>query len=150
MDTSIVLYVEDDPADVLLMRRAWVKVGIPNPLLIVRDGQEAAEYLLGVGEYADRAQYPLPILMLLDLKLPRMSGLELLEWLRGQEYAIRWLPVVILSSSALDADIGVAKDLGASVYWVKPSDPRKLEQVITSLKGLLASDRPVIAVSSSS
>jgi len=138
MGTKAVLYVEDGEDDVLLMRRAWQKVGIPNPLLVVRDGQEATEYLLGACEFADRAEYPLPALMLLDLKLPRMSGFELLAWLRGQEDGIRSLPVVILSSSALFADIAAAKALGISDYWVKPGEPRKLEEMVASLNGLLS------------
>jgi|SRR5215470_4293662 len=136
MDTKAVLYVEDDESDVFLMRRVWQKVGIPNPLLVVRDGQEATEYLLGVGEFADRAEYPLPTLMLLDLSLPRMSGFEVLAWLRCQEDGIRALPVVILSSSALFADIAAAKALGISDYWVKSGDPRRLEQMVARLNGL--------------
>ena len=106
MDTNAVLYVEDDESDVFLMQRAWQKVGLLHPLYIVRDGQEAANYLagVGVGQFANRAMYPLPALMLLDLKLPRMSGLELLTWLRGRDDAIHSLPVVILSSSSLGSD----------------------------------------------
>jgi len=136
-DTKAVLYVEDDDGDVLMMRRAWQKVGFQNPLLVVRDGHEATEYLLGVGEFADRGRYPFPTLILLDLKLPRISGFELLAWLRGQEDGIRALPVVILSSSALFADNAAAKALGISGYWVKSGDPRKLGEMVASLDGLL-------------
>src|SRR5262245_50648581 len=118
------------------MRRAWQKVRIPNPLHVVRDGQEATEYLMGAGEFADRAEHPLPTLMLLDLKLPRMSAFEVLAWLRGQEDGIRSLPVVILSSSAIFADMAAAKALGISDYWIKSGDPRKLEEMVARLNGL--------------
>ena len=147
MDTKVVLYVEDDESDVFFMRCAWHKARFPNPLFVVGDGQEATEYLLGAGEFADRAKYPFPTLMLSDLKLPRMSGLELLEWLRGQEEGIRSLPVVILSSSALDTDVAAAKDLGVIDYWIKPGNPRRLAHMVAGLDGLLASNRrPVILV----
>jgi CheY-like chemotaxis protein len=147
MDTKAVLYVEDDESDVFFMRCAWQKARFPNPLFVVGDGQEATDYLLGDGEFADRARYPFPTLMLLDLKLPRMSGLELLEWLRRQEDGIRSLPVVILSSSALDTDIAAAKDLGVNDYWIKPSNPRRLAHMVASLNVLLTSNRlPVILV----
>ena len=135
-DTKAVRYVEDDNSDVFMMRRAWQKVGFPNPLHVVRDGQEATEYLLGAGKFADRASYPFPTLMLLDLKLPRMSGLEVLKWLREQEDGIRSLPVVILSSSALSTDIAAAEAPDVTIYWIKSGDPRKLEEMVASLDGL--------------
>src|SRR5215467_9181661 len=134
MDTTAVLYVEDDEADVFLMQRAWQKIGLSYPLYIARDGQEAADYLAGAG-----VTYALPALMLLDLKLPRMSGLELLTWLRGQRDGIRSLPVVILSSSNLGSDNDDANALGVSDYWIKPGHLRKLEEMVTSLKDILAS-----------
>src|SRR5262249_55414095 len=115
---------------------------LPHPLHIVRDGQEAADYLAGTGQFVNRAVYPLPILMLLDLKLPRMSGLELLAWIRAKDDGIRSLPVVILSSSNLRSDIENAKALGVIEYWIKPGDPRKREQMVASLKNILASIRP--------
>jgi CheY-like chemotaxis protein len=146
MDTKPVLYVEDDEADVFLMERAWQKVGLlPHPLYIVRDGQEAADYLRGTGRFAERAVYPMPALMLLDLKLPRMSGLDLLKWIRQQD-GIRALPVVVFSSSNLVEDIEHAKALGVSDYWVKPADPRKLTEMVASLNCVLASIRPVSAL----
>src|SRR5262245_25799315 len=116
MNANVVLYVEDGEDDVFLVRRAWQKVGLRHPLQIASNGQEAMDYLSGVGFFANRAAYPLPALMLLDWKLPRMSGVELLEWLRAQEDRIRSLPVVIFSSSALQADIAAAKDLGVRDY----------------------------------
>src|SRR5262249_9670902 len=118
------------------MRRAWQKVRIPNPLHVVRDGQEATEYLMGAGEFADRAEHPLPTLMLLDLKLPRMSGFEVLAWLRGQEDGIRSLPVVILSSSAIFADMAAAKALGISDYLIKYRDPPERGGRVSPLNGV--------------
>src|SRR5262245_28735551 len=103
MDT--VLYVEDGEDDVLFMRRTWQKVGLRHLLQVVSSGQEAIAYLSGTGLFANRAVYPFPALILVDLKFPRMSGIETLTWLGGQEDGIRSLPVVILSSSPIDTDI---------------------------------------------
>ena len=114
-----VLLVEDKSADVLLIQRAWGKAGIANPLQVVTDGDQAVAYLAGEEPYADRKQYPLPVLVLLDLKLPCRSGLEVLEWVR-QQRGLRRLPVVVLTSSQESSDINRAYDLGANSYLVKP------------------------------
>ena len=93
----IMLLVEDDPNDILLIQRAFAKACLVNPLKVVRDGEEALNYLSGSGEFADRGRYPLPSLILLDLKLPRKSGLEILQWLR-QQPALKHIPVIVLTS----------------------------------------------------
>jgi CheY-like chemotaxis protein len=117
--TPTVLVVEDNPTDVMLIRRAFSKASVGNPLQIIRDGDEAVQYLAGEGVFTDRAAYPLPAVMLLDLKLPRRSGLEVLQWVRGQT-ALRRLPVVVLTSSNQSQDVNRAYDLGANSYLVKP------------------------------
>src|SRR3979409_1477909 len=94
----LVLLVEDDPDHVLLIQRAFGKANLVNPLRIVRDGEEAVAYLAGTDSYSDRSRHPLPSLILLDLKLPRKSGLEVLGWLREEPH-LKFTPVVILSSS---------------------------------------------------
>jgi CheY-like chemotaxis protein len=114
-----ILLVEDDPNDQALVRRAFVKAKLTNPLQMVDDGDEAVRYLQGDGGYADRQLHPLPSLILLDLKLPRRSGLDVLEWIRAQP-SIRRIPVVVLTSSADSNDIARAYDLGANSYLVKP------------------------------
>ena len=116
---STLLLVEDDPNDVMLFRRAKDKSKLANPLQVVEDGEAALAYLSGRGIYADRNLYPFPALMLLDLKLPRKSGLEVLAWLR-QQPGINRLPVVVLTSSKESLDVGRAYDLGANSYLVKP------------------------------
>ena len=115
-----VLVVEDDPDDVLFIRRAFGKAALGNPLRVVADGEEAVAYLSGTGTYADRAACPSPTLILLDLKLPRLSGLEFLQWLRGQPPDLRRIPVVVLTSSRESGDVDRAYELGASTYLAKP------------------------------
>ena len=114
-----VLYVEDDDNDVLLMRRAWTWVGVQNPLQVVSDGQEAVGYLAGEGPYANRADHPMPCLVLLDLKMPKMTGLDVLRWIRSQP-ALQGLRVIIYSSSRLPLDINAAHALRIDAYVVKP------------------------------
>jgi CheY-like chemotaxis protein len=114
-----ILLVEDDPNDVFLIQRAFRRANIVNPVQVVQDGEAAVLYLSSQEPYADRDRYPLPILMLLDLKLPRRSGLEVLEWLR-QQPRLKRLPVVVLTSSRENIDVDRAYDLGANSYLVKP------------------------------
>lgn len=99
-----ILLVEDNPKDVLLMRRAVKKAEIANPLQVVNDGDEAVLYLSGQAPYNDRTRYPLPVLILLDLKLPRPSGAEVLMWLR-QQPVLKRLPVVVLTASREYMDV---------------------------------------------
>ncbi len=116
---TTILLVEDDLNDVMLIKRAFSKSRIVNPIACVENGEDAVAYLRGDGKYADRRQHPLPFMLLLDLKLPRLSGHEVLQWLRGQPLLKR-LPVVVLTSSREPVDINRAYELGANSYLVKP------------------------------
>jgi CheY-like chemotaxis protein len=113
------LLVEDDPDDILLFQRAFSQASLVNPVRIVRNGEEAVNYLAGTGPYVDRVRYPLPSLVLLDLKLPKKSGLEVLEWMRSQP-ATQSIPVIVLTSSQESADVQRAYALGANSYLIKP------------------------------
>jgi CheY-like chemotaxis protein len=139
--------VEDDDNDVVLLQRAFRKSNLLNPLVFLRDGEMARDYLAGRGEYADRAAHPLPVLMLLDLKLPRLSGLELLEWMREQP-ALRGLPVVILTSSRESRDLERAYALGANSYLVKPVAFEALLELVRAigLYWLMLNEAPPAAV----
>ena len=118
--TQTILLVEDNPVDVLLMQRAFRNETFANTSLqIVRDGDAAVFYLNGDGEYSDRDRYPLPAIILLDLKLPRRSGHEVLVWLK-QQPELKRLPVVMLTSSRQTLDVKRAYDLGVNSYLVKP------------------------------
>lgn len=116
-----ILLVEDDYNDVLLIRRAFSKAQIKTPMIEVGDGDEAIAYLNREGKYADVETYPCPLLVLLDLKLPRRSGLEVLEWIR-QRPVLKRLLVVVLTSSQENSDLDRAYDLGTNSYLVKPVD----------------------------
>lgn len=146
---STLLLVEDDPNDVMLFRRAKDKSNLANPLQVVEDGEAAIAYLSGQGTYADRNRYPLPALVLLDLKLPRKSGLEVLAWLR-QQPGLRRLPVVVLTSSRESLDVGRAYDLGANSYLVKPVAFDSLLEMVKALGlyWLILNERPDIHLSS--
>ena len=114
-----ILLVEDSPDDALLIQRAFRKANLANPVQLVRDGEEAVAYLSGAVPYEDRARFPLPVFMLLDLKLPRRSGLEVLAWVR-QESVVKRLPIVVLTSSRESVDVNRAYDLGVNSYLTKP------------------------------
>ncbi len=131
--TFSVLLVEDDLNDIFLVKRAFKMAHIQNPLHVVTDGQEAIGYLRGEGKYADRDQYPLPRLIVMDIKMPRKSGFEVLEWVKGDARLLRRIPVVIVSSSEDPADINHAYELGANAYMVKPVDFRAVEHLFESI-----------------
>ena len=117
-----ILVVEDDASDAFFIKRAFNRTDMASSLRFVSDGSEAREYLSGAGVYANRSRFPLPAVMLLDLKLPGESGHELLAWLRQQQ-GLKRLPVVILTSSTETADVNKAFEEGANSYVAKSSDP---------------------------
>jgi len=114
-----ILLVEDDPDDLELTLRAFAKSGIANPVVVARDGVEALDYLFGRGAYAGRDVGDMPAVMLLDLKLPKVDGLEVLRAVRA-DARVRLLPVVILTSSSQERDIVDSYQLGANSYVRKP------------------------------
>ena len=130
---SGILLVEDDSNDILFIQRAFRRSDLENPAMqVVRDGDEAVAYLSGEGDYANRNVYPLPGMILLDLKLPRRSGLEVLEWLRSQPILKR-IPVVILTSSKEHIDVDRAYDIGVNSYLLKPVNYKALNEMIKTL-----------------
>ena len=131
--SKTILLVEDEENDVFFMKQAFEEVGILNPLHVAVDGQEAMDYLGGHGAYADRERFPLPCLTLLDFKLPRVMGLEVLKWIREQP-ELKTLIVIILTSSRLGPDIERAYQLGANAYLVKPSTPQELRETAQGIK----------------
>jgi len=131
-DMHTILIVEDNATDVMLIRRAFAKLNIGNPVQVVGDGDRAVDYLSGRDAYGDRAQFPLPAFVLLDLKLPRRSGLEVLAWLRAQD-GLRRLPVVMLTSSRQSQDVNSAYELGANSYLVKPVEFDDLQELLGTI-----------------
>src|SRR5580765_949965 len=131
---SAILLVEDDEADILLVRRAFRNAHIANPLLEVRDGQEAIQYLAGEGDYADRARYPIPFLVLLDLRLPKLSGFEVIAWMRDRPQFSNVI-VVVLTASDHVPDVTKARELGANSYLVKPGNFEELVQMVKRIRG---------------
>ncbi|HYE31142.1 MAG TPA: response regulator [Methylomirabilota bacterium] len=127
-----VLAAEDEEVDLFLLKRAFKEADPALRLYSVTDGGEVINYLSGVGVYADRALFPLPEILLLDLKMPRKNGFEILEWIKAHE-GFRKLPVVILTSSHLRSDVDRAYAAGACGYFVKATDPRQFEQQIRAI-----------------
>ena len=115
----MILLVDDREDDILLVRRALSRANVPNPLFIVRDGEEALSYLDGTGKYSNRDEYPLPDIMLLDLKMPRMDGFEALSEIRRRS-ELKALRIIVLTSSEEVYDVNKAYDLGANSFLVKP------------------------------
>ncbi len=140
-----ILLVEDSPDDALLIQRAFRKANLANSLQLVRDGEAAVAYLKGDPPFSDRSQFPLPVLMLLDLKLPRRSGLEVLEWVR-RDGPLKRLPVVVLTSSRESVDVNRAYDLGVNSYLTKPVGFDALLEMVKSvnLYWLILNEQPEI------
>ena len=118
-DQPVVLIADDSENDVALFRRALRQARVTTAVQVVMDGEEAIAYLKGDGKFAERDEYPLPDLLLLDLKMPRKNGFEVLEWLRGQPTLAR-LRVVVLTTSEDLRDVNSAYSLGAASFLTKP------------------------------
>jgi CheY-like chemotaxis protein len=121
MDQRVILLVEDNPDDETLTLRAIKRNHIANPVVVTRDGAEALDYMFGIGVYAGRNPTELPAVVLLDLKLPKIDGLEVLKRIREDERT-RITPVVILTTSSEEQDILQGYSLGANSYVRKPVD----------------------------
>lgn len=135
------LLVEDDPDDVLFFRRALTKQGFHFPLVVTHDGEEAIAYLSGQGLFADRELHPLPTHVILDLKLPKKSGLEVLEWMRKHAEFAR-LPAAVLSSSAQGSDVHRARGMGIDHYWMKPVAYEDLRRLIERVMEWVSAKAP--------
>jgi CheY-like chemotaxis protein len=133
-DQALFLLIEDDTNDAILLRRAFAKARVLNPLQIVYSAEEAMDYLKAVGKYGNRQEYPLPGLILLDLKLPGMSGHDFLRWLRSDP-ELRALRVVVLSSSDAIWDVNEAYRAGANSFLIKPADFEKFVEISQALNG---------------
>ncbi|HZY17713.1 MAG TPA: response regulator [Ramlibacter sp.] len=131
-DSDRILLVEDNSDDVVLIQRAFRRAGVRTTLAVVDDGDSAVGYLEGSGPWADRSRHPLPRLVLLDLKLPRRSGLEVLAWLRAQP-SLLGLTVVVLTSSRENTDLRRAYELGANSFLVKPVNFDDLLDLVRTL-----------------
>ena len=128
-----ILHVEDNEDDQFFLKRAFAAAGIANDLLVVDDGQKAIDYLSGQGDYADRQKFALPCLVILDLKLPRIHGLEVLKWIRAHE-EFKTIIVIIFSSSPLRNDVDTAYKTGSNSFIVKPLGVDQMTQIAQLIK----------------
>jgi CheY-like chemotaxis protein len=128
-----ILLVEDEKTDADLLRRAFAKAKVLNPIVLVSNGDEALAYLTATGKYSDRMKYPLPALILLDLKLPGLTGIQLLQWRRTQSH-IKRIPVVVLTIDGSHATIEAAYDLGANSYLVKPGHSDEVTRMVQTIQ----------------
>jgi CheY-like chemotaxis protein len=126
---SMILLAEDDRDDVFLMERAMLKAKISLRMHNAKNGEEALNYLQGNGQYADRVAYPIPALILLDIKMPYVNGFEVLEWIK-QQAALIHIPVVMLTSSLEEADREKARALGALDFFIKPPTAESLRNML--------------------
>lgn len=129
MNRELILLIEDDADEIHLMKRALSKAGLVNPLHVITHGSEVIPYCEGKGEYADRSRFPLPGLIFLDLKLPGISGLYLLAWIKGNP-DFRHIPVVLFTSSDDPEDLRRAYQFGANSYLIKPMDFEEFVEMI--------------------
>ena len=132
MTSQVILLVEDNPSDIGLTRRAMEKSGISNPLVVAEDGQDALDYIFCDGAHSAREIADTPLLVLLDLKLPRVDGLEVLRRIRA-DARTRRIPVVILTSSSEERDVTAGYDNGTNSYIRKPVDFYQFAEVIKQL-----------------
>jgi CheY-like chemotaxis protein len=129
-----ILLVEDENADSLLIQRALEKSALDFKMVRVKHGEDAIAYLSGSAPYDDRVKHPFPSVMLLDIKLPRQNGFEVLEWVRSQPAGVGRMPVVMLTSSRHAVDVNRAYDLRANGYLTKPETARELQEMLGDFK----------------
>jgi len=134
MNHTCILQIEDEANEVFLLQRAFSEVGINNPVQVASDGQMAIDYLSGSGHFADRTRFPMPGLVLLDLKLPRRSGREVLEWIHGQP-GLNKLVVIVLTSARYVGDFSLAYELGAKSFIIKPAYFSQYLEIARLFKG---------------
>jgi CheY-like chemotaxis protein len=127
-----ILVADDDEQDIFLLRRALLKAGFTQNILEVRDGEEAINYLLGGNGFDDRARYPIPGLLVLDVKMPKANGFDVLEWLKTRP-ELKNMPVIMLSSSSQERDMEKARELGACDYFVKATQFEDLEKLAQTI-----------------
>jgi CheY-like chemotaxis protein len=130
---QVILLADDDPNDRFLVRRAFQKLGITNPLYEVHDGSAAIAYLAGEGQYSNRALFPFPGILLLDLQMPRVGGLEVLEWIRSK-LTVSGLLIIVLSRNDELRQVNRAYALGANSFLTKPNSDQELEGLISSFR----------------
>jgi CheY-like chemotaxis protein len=128
----VILLAEDNEDHVFIFRRAIHQAGITTPLHVVGDGEQVIKYLQATGRYRNRSEYPLPDLLLLDLKMPRKDGFEVLKWIREQP-SLSTLRVVVLTTSDRIQDVNEAYRLGANSFLVKPLEFAELRNMLTAL-----------------
>jgi CheY-like chemotaxis protein len=131
---SIVLIAEDDENDAFLLKRSIQKSGLNMPVHVCLDGDEAMQYLRGDGQFSARDKFPFPRMLVTDLKMPKCSGFDILQWLQSHPEC-NLIPKVVLSSSNQEADIIRAYQLGANCYFQKTSDPNDLGKIVQTLHG---------------
>jgi CheY-like chemotaxis protein len=144
--TPTVLLVEDDPNDARLVQRAFTRTVTPVSVLRVQNGEEAVSYLRGDTAVDNQTLQQMPMVVLLDIKLPRRSGFEVLQWVRTRPEPLRRLPIVMLTSSTESVDINRAYDLGANSYLAKPPSTEKLNELVRLFIGywLQANQAPAL------
>lgn len=128
----MILLVEDDRDDVFLMERALQKANNPSRMYNAKHGEEAVDYLRGAGKYADRAAYPIPAIVLLDIKMPYLNGFEVLQWMK-QQPELKDVPVVMLTSSLEESDREKALEHGAKGFFIKPPTPETVRQMLQAI-----------------
>ena len=124
-----ILIAEDDENDVIILERALRQVGFQNPFYVCRDGAEVVSYIRGLGDFSDRAKFPFPRILITDLKMPKMDGLQLLKWLHDHPEC-NVIPRIVLTASRQVSDIQEAYKLGANSYLVKPGGYQQLTQML--------------------
>lgn len=132
VNPDVILVAEDEETDAFILQQAWRKTGLPQRVIVVGDGEDVVAYLNGEGKYGNREQFPLPCLLLLDLKMPRMTGFDVLQWLTSRP-EFSEIPRVILSSSSHESDVEHARQLGASEYHVKPNSMASLTEILREI-----------------